>query len=454
MTPNRPIKVIVVALVIAGLLPSTFLPAHAFSGGVTTVYSTPTPDRIERARTFAAKTPELDQTYQRTMRAAASKVAVAAAVRRSLRSFVEKIPLIGALAILAIDLHGIWVKVGDKTNQLMIPPAVCTIEPCKQFQFHGHLPPYADWSTSPEGATKATIAAYPSENGRFSYRFDKCTRDTYAFFCQYIQRERHLINEGYSNQTEMYTEFTFADWAIERTVDSVSQQPNASARALSDAELEDALKADKPFIPILKQMDDLGSPVPFPEPEVEDMPQPIAISPTTVTNPDGSKTITQTTLEPYRDPLDESIKWRKKEVVTEISKPDANGDTTTTTKTTTTDKGESTPAEKPPETPARDTDLPPQPKLYKRKYPQGITGVFQEQRDLMANSPLFTLAKSLMPTVGMNGACPSMPVNLNFSHWANFGTKDLAPPCHVWDWGRAICIVSACLLARRLIFGG
>lgn len=130
-----------------------------------------------------------------------------------------------------------------------------------------------------------------------------------------------------------------------------------------------------------------------------------------------------------------------------------NTTNTAVSNTTTTANKPETPLA--PADPAADTALPGQPKLYTKKYPDGITGVWRTQKDLMANSPLFTLSRQLMPSsVGSSGSCPSMPVNLNFAQWANFGVKDVAPPCQVWDWGRAICIVSACLLARRLIFGG
>ena len=104
--------------------------------------------------------------------------------------------------------------------------------------------------------------------------------------------------------------------------------------------------------------------------------------------------------------------------------------------------------------PAVDSDLPAQPKLYKKVYPEGIAGVWKTHTDAMATSPLFKLGKDLMPTVGGGGSCPTMNVDLNFSQWANFGTKDVAPPCQVWDWGKAIIIVSSLLLARALIFGG
>lgn len=107
-----------------------------------------------------------------------------------------------------------------------------------------------------------------------------------------------------------------------------------------------------------------------------------------------------------------------------------------------------------PDLSSSDTALPAAPKLYKQKYPDGLTGVWNTQRALMVGTPLFTLAKNLMPSVAMAGTCPTMPINLTFSSWANFGTKDVAPPCEVWDWGKAITIISALLLARALIFGG
>lgn len=427
MNPNRPTKVIVAAFVIAGLLPSTFIPAHAFSGGVTTVYRSPTPDTIERARTFTAKTPELDQTYQRTMRAAASKVAVASALRRALRGFVEKLPVIGAIAILATDLYGIWRKNADGTNDLVTEPVACGTS-CKEYAVNG-----GPWNLTPTSACTAWLRSIVDPN--YTYTFISTTELRCLY--KYTDNKLGTGSSDYANVSQ-------------RSATGTTTAPPA---VIGDAELEEALKADKPFIPILKQMDDLGQPIPFGTREIEDMPQRIPLNPTTVTHPDGSKTIEKVALEPYRAP-DDAIQWKKSVETIQVSKPDANGNTTSTTTTTTTDKGESSTPEKPPEAPATDTDLPAQPKLYKQKYPSGITGVWQTQRDAMANSPLFTIAKTLMPAVGLGGSCPTMPVNLNFSQWANFGTRDVAPPCQVWDWGRAICIVSACLLARRLIFGG
>lgn len=94
------------------------------------------------------------------------------------------------------------------------------------------------------------------------------------------------------------------------------------------------------------------------------------------------------------------------------------------------------------------------PVLYTPKYATGLEGVWSSQRALLVATPLANLATSLMPSVSSSGACPTMNVNLTFSSWANFGTHNVAPPCSIWDFGRIVILISALLLARRLIFGG
>lgn len=103
---------------------------------------------------------------------------------------------------------------------------------------------------------------------------------------------------------------------------------------------------------------------------------------------------------------------------------------------------------------ATDSPLGAVPKLYEPVYPRGIAGVWIDKKAELTNAPLTSLASSLMPSVGAGGSCPVMNVNLTFSTWANFGTRDMAPPCYVWDWAKAIVILCSLLLARALIFGG
>ena len=103
---------------------------------------------------------------------------------------------------------------------------------------------------------------------------------------------------------------------------------------------------------------------------------------------------------------------------------------------------------------AIDTPLPDQPKLYTPVFKDGLPGVWASRKAALMASPLLSLVPSLMPNVASSGSCPVMMINLNYASWANFGIRDMAPPCVIWDWGRVIILVSALLLARGLIFGG
>ena len=106
------------------------------------------------------------------------------------------------------------------------------------------------------------------------------------------------------------------------------------------------------------------------------------------------------------------------------------------------------------EDPATDTPLSDIPKLYTPVYPRGVEGVWSDAKSAMSGTSLVRLIPSLMPAVGSGGQCPTMPLNLNVAHWANFGTVDVAPPCFLWDFGKVVIIMSALLLARGLVFGG
>lgn len=134
--------------------------------------------------------------------------------------------------------------------------------------------------------------------------------------------------------------------------------------------------------------------------------------------------------------------------------PDGSTSTSTSTTTETTEQGtEGQPQEEQEEAPT-DTALPPVPDLYTRKYPDGLVGIWNAKSAEIKQAPLFRLATDLMPNVGSGGSCPSWPINLDFASWAQFGTRDVAPPCETWDWARVFVIVGALLLARALIFGG
>lgn len=101
-----------------------------------------------------------------------------------------------------------------------------------------------------------------------------------------------------------------------------------------------------------------------------------------------------------------------------------------------------------------DTALPDLPELYKPKYPEGIKGVWNDNIAAIKALPLFTLGNQLMPSFATSGACPVINIPLGLATWAAYGTRDVSPPCWVWDFGKLIIVCSALLLARRLVFGG
>jgi hypothetical protein len=135
--------------------------------------------------------------------------------------------------------------------------------------------------------------------------------------------------------------------------------------------------------------------------------------------------------------------------VTNITNTTTGEPISSETKTETPEKEED-----PPEVEVSDTPLPAQPKLYTPKYPNGLEGVWAQQKADLSSTPLANLAGRLMPNVGSSGTCPTMSIDLSLAAWADFGVKDVAPPCHVWGWARLIVLIGALLLARALIFGG
>lgn len=101
---------------------------------------------------------------------------------------------------------------------------------------------------------------------------------------------------------------------------------------------------------------------------------------------------------------------------------------------------------------ANDTPLPDVPQLYERKYPDGLQGVWNTKSAAIKQSPLFSLASGMVPTIG-DGGCPqwSLPVDIGV---IDFGVYDVSLPCNVWAFIRVVMLITSLFLVRRLIFGG
>lgn len=105
-----------------------------------------------------------------------------------------------------------------------------------------------------------------------------------------------------------------------------------------------------------------------------------------------------------------------------------------------------------PDESATDSPLPEVPDLYERKYPDGLKGVWDTKSAAIMQSPLFSLASGMVPTIG-DGGCPqwSLPVDIGI---IDFGVYDISLPCNVWAFVRIVILITALFLVRRLIFGG
>jgi hypothetical protein len=116
--------------------------------------------------------------------------------------------------------------------------------------------------------------------------------------------------------------------------------------------------------------------------------------------------------------------------------------------------GATSPDNKPEETATAPNDpaLPAVPDLYTRKYPDGIAGVWTARKAEILGGPIFTFLASLVPSIG-DGGCPSFSLGSGSVLGIEVGGA-LNVPCGVWTFARLVMIISALLLARRLIFGG
>ena len=219
----------------------------------------------------------------------------------------------------------------------------------------------------------------------------------------------------------------------------------------AQSKLEEAIKAisnSQKVIEAVRDMLNKGGTVEVDSPTITG---PETGQPTTTTgtqqvttrNPDGSTStstvnITNTTVNHYTY---NGAQVTARSVST-TTKTDGQGNTT-----------EETTGSDPEEAPT-DTPMPPIPKLYERKYPNGMEGIWDDYGAQIKQTSLFSLAGKLMPSISDGGVCPTWPLNLDLADWAAYGTHDVAPPCWIWDVAKAILIFSALLLARALIFGG
>ena len=230
-------------------------------------------------------------------------------------------------------------------------------------------------------------------------------------------------------------------------------QPDMVKMPLSDSQLADAVMDssgwdDPKWDEVVRDMLDSGQKVPVEDVEVTGPSQ--APGPTTTRTETSQGANGQTVVRLTTTTTNNTINY--------------SGDTiniTTVTNTTVRNENneviseseETTEPETPSEEAASDTSLPPVPDLYEQKYPDGLVGVWESRKAELTASSLMALLAQLMPSIAPGGTCPQWLIAVDVGV-ANFGTHDVSPPCSIWPILASIVIVSALLLARRLVFGG
>ena len=100
------------------------------------------------------------------------------------------------------------------------------------------------------------------------------------------------------------------------------------------------------------------------------------------------------------------------------------------------------------------SSMPEVPDFYEQQYPDGFAGEWDKFKGKIGASPLAGFLEGLSSGLPGGGTCPEWGVSLNFGQMGNFGTHVIAPPCAIWPFVKAVMILSALFVARRMVFGG
>lgn len=330
----------------------------------------------------------------------------------------------GLAATLAIPLVLDWFnKSGGRINPVTgeierSDPTICTVAPCYDYR----VQTYPTGST-PEAACKSYLSQYSAESTLYNRTYLRATT-TECHYAQY--RKSGVLDWGDSFQTisALSVSPKPANW-LPSSMDDIA--PYMSARA--------------PDAGVIQQILDKGGDIKIPDPVVTG-PSSVTGPPTVTNNPDGSKTTSSTTSN-YTNSGNTITNTSNVTTVT-VNNVDNSVRSVSTTTTTPEPKEEGQ---------ANDTALPDQPTLYKRQYPDGLTGVWNTKKAELLATPLLQLTSNLQPTIAAPSGYPMWPVPVVIGHW-NFGTYDVSPASYVWDFLKLCTIIGALFLARALIFGG
>lgn len=175
--------------------------------------------------------------------------------------------------------------------------------------------------------------------------------------------------------------------------------------------------------------------------------------PTTTTTTTGtSGNTTTTTNTTYNISYNTTNNYSTVTITTTNTTTAPDGTTTTTTEAPP-EGGEQTQEEQYTLTYSPST-MPEVPDFYEQKYPDGFAGAWNDFKGRVTASSLAGFINGIGSGLPGGGTCPSWSMSLNMGAMGNFGTFVLEPPCVIWPFIKAVMILSALFVARRLVVGG
>lgn len=305
-------------------------------------------------------------------------------------------------------------------------PNACSSFPCTQFAYapDSRLPTPA-WFTTTEKACKAFVSAWNSYGGLARREFSYVEGLT----CMMRQDNGGWWGVAGNDLQRRITE-TGTPSKLPATIEDVAKDIESG----STADTADTAGAKKT---VLQEAVKAGYEVPLSRPTSIDVPKPVVTQNPTHTDLGGGKTKTTTKSTSLTCTPPDCVA-----IETTIEQVKDLGVGTTTTTTT--------------ETPAdvvQDVPLSDVPKLYKRKYENGIVGVWTEKKAQLSSSGLGSLLQAMMPNIGSSGGCPVFSIPAKIGP-LSFGSGFSGPPCYIWEFCKVVVLLGAAFLARALVFGG
>lgn len=99
----------------------------------------------------------------------------------------------------------------------------------------------------------------------------------------------------------------------------------------------------------------------------------------------------------------------------------------------------------------QDAAMPEQPNLYTQKFPDGLAGVWRDNKPDVKATEFYQGVASMFPSFG-GGQCPAWTTSFNLGAAGNFGNGSFTVPCWIFQALGLVILATAAFTARKIIF--